>query len=853
PNGELYATWAVYDDWGSGVYGEDAIGFNKSTNGGGDWGIERRILNIQGIRDSWTHKNPQGPNAPIGVNSFPAMAVDRSGGIWNGSIYLVWADKRNGDPDILLSKSTNGGTTWSSPIRVNDDVIGNGKDQWFPWITVSPYGLINIVFCDSRNDPNNQLTEVWVAQSSDGGQTFANFKASDVAFTPYPIPGYRPGYMGDYIGITSKAGKAYACWMDNRNFGTYQVFVDIIDTYQAYLLALAYSNKSIDSDATAHNSGRRLVRDTSGNYHLVFGSGGEIFYRKLIGSTWQTPQRLSSGNGNDKFPSVTIRNSRIYVTWQRKSGTTHDLYFHKSDDGGATWPSANRKTLATSVGSADPLPVIAAYDAGAPTYKVILVYRKSDGLYWRGSTSESASSWSTAAKVSGTGSASKGPALNYFNGVANVTWDENNQIYQSSYNGSWSSQFSVSSGASGTTNHKNASSAFVAQGNLHVAWEALDTPVLEMQVVLHRVKVGSSWSAQFYEITHNDDIFHPSITGHTADDASLVFYRVGGNVIYKARFDGSTWTNPQYVKLGANYPSASIANPPGAAAKVVWTEIAGPPHKVEIDPNLTLQKVVTEVAADGSVEILNSVGWTYFRRAVLEDTLSGGSIAIQMSEITLTTEDGSVFWVPFTPAPDSLFALDRNSLWDLLTTMPVTLPADVLTIDFDRVMFSENSSKLGMSESSVEYIVQIVEPRTGTPLFTFPAIKPVEDGLFKLEDRVSQNIQMLANKEVALKLKINGLKSAIAGENLALIHVYRLEESVQPKMLAQQSGQTNSASPRSFALEQNYPNPFNPSTEIKYELPENGHVTLTIFNIIGQRVRTLVDEQLPAGYYNALW
>lgn len=59
--------------------------------------------------------------------------------------------------------------------------------------------------------------------------------------------------------------------------------------------------------------------------------------------------------------------------------------------------------------------------------------------------------------------------------------------------------------------------------------------------------------------------------------------------------------------------------------------------------------------------------------------------------------------------------------------------------------------------------------------------------------------------------------------------------------------------PEQFALHQNYPNPFNPTTEIKYELPENGFITLNIFNVTGQRIRTLVDEPKNAGYHSVLW
>lgn len=56
--------------------------------------------------------------------------------------------------------------------------------------------------------------------------------------------------------------------------------------------------------------------------------------------------------------------------------------------------------------------------------------------------------------------------------------------------------------------------------------------------------------------------------------------------------------------------------------------------------------------------------------------------------------------------------------------------------------------------------------------------------------------------------------------------------------------------PLSSSLFQNYPNPFNPSTTIRYELPSRVHVTLTIFNTLGQQVAVLVNETQEPGYHN---
>ena len=57
--------------------------------------------------------------------------------------------------------------------------------------------------------------------------------------------------------------------------------------------------------------------------------------------------------------------------------------------------------------------------------------------------------------------------------------------------------------------------------------------------------------------------------------------------------------------------------------------------------------------------------------------------------------------------------------------------------------------------------------------------------------------------------------------------------------------------PTEYNLFQNYPNPFNPSTKIKFALPVAAHVRLEVFNLLGQSIEVLVDEEKSAGYYNA--
>jgi len=63
----------------------------------------------------------------------------------------------------------------------------------------------------------------------------------------------------------------------------------------------------------------------------------------------------------------------------------------------------------------------------------------------------------------------------------------------------------------------------------------------------------------------------------------------------------------------------------------------------------------------------------------------------------------------------------------------------------------------------------------------------------------------------------------------------------------------NAGLPSEYGLSQNYPNPFNPATRIDFQLPEKNYVTLRIYDILGNLVSTLVDQEMDAGFHSISW
>ncbi|MFP5378077.1 MAG: sialidase family protein, partial [Acidimicrobiia bacterium] len=145
---------------------------------------------------------------------FPSLAAGP-----DGVLYAAWADGRNGDEDVFLRRSDDGGRSWAGPVRVNDNAVGDGTSQYLPRVAVAPGGRVDVLYLDRRRDPDDVMTEARLATSDDGGARFDGVVVSSRAFDSRVGPLIDPAIpidFGSRLGLVSDDGGLVAAWTDTR-------------------------------------------------------------------------------------------------------------------------------------------------------------------------------------------------------------------------------------------------------------------------------------------------------------------------------------------------------------------------------------------------------------------------------------------------------------------------------------------------------------------------------------------------------------------------------------------------------------------------------------------------------------
>jgi hypothetical protein len=213
---------ALYVFWRDFSRGRNRVA--KSTDGGLTYSAPRTVV-------SYRESPSPFPGSAFRNGNIPAGAVDPV----DGTVYLSYMDYHATNPDedcpeageepiegqvcdadVMLVRSTDGGATWSEPIRVNQDPVGNGKDQFQQQLAVTDSGQLNMMWFDRRNDPANFYIDTFFARSNDGGATWSETRVTKQMWDPSINPPISPSgeFIGDYQGLAATDCSAVPFWQD---------------------------------------------------------------------------------------------------------------------------------------------------------------------------------------------------------------------------------------------------------------------------------------------------------------------------------------------------------------------------------------------------------------------------------------------------------------------------------------------------------------------------------------------------------------------------------------------------------------------------------------------------------------
>ena len=234
PHGEVYVTW--YDN----QLGD--IMQVKSTDRGQTFTPARPIASITGVNDQF-------PGQEFRNLSIPTSAVDGKGNVYvavasqnaegapavGGQLEQSPKHPHVNDPrdegaagettgkpgsgaDIVLFKSTDGGNTYTGPVRVNHDIKTGDADQFQPWMAVTPKGQVDVSYFDRRNDHNGLFIDTYLSRSNDGGQHFKDTRVTHRVWDPRinPPTSTSGEFIGDYQGIVADDKFAIPFWNDTQ-------------------------------------------------------------------------------------------------------------------------------------------------------------------------------------------------------------------------------------------------------------------------------------------------------------------------------------------------------------------------------------------------------------------------------------------------------------------------------------------------------------------------------------------------------------------------------------------------------------------------------------------------------------
>jgi hypothetical protein len=307
----------------------------------------------------------------------------------NGTVHYVYAAHGAGsdEADIYYVRSTNNGSTWSTPIRLNTD--SSGKAQWMPSLRVTPSGGVEASWYDRRNTTNGTNYQRFARVSTDNGATWGADESLSSVMIPQPTqpdPAIQACFAGDYNYTTANDFSGFDTWTDGRvsNFATPTEKVFFRGTALTRLYSLRDGNSSgpadYSFDLTSQQPGDLPV---SGDWN---GDGVDTvgFYRPTTASFYLRNSN-SSGPADIVFAFGSSEDRPVAGDWNEDGIDTIGVY--RPSNGVfylRNFNSSGPPQYQFAYGNTEDLPIAGDWNnSGTDT---IGLYRPSTGVFYLSNT-----------------------------------------------------------------------------------------------------------------------------------------------------------------------------------------------------------------------------------------------------------------------------------------------------------------------------------------------------------------------------------------------------------------------------------------------------------------------------------
>jgi photosystem II stability/assembly factor-like uncharacterized protein len=809
---------AVYVVTNSGNSFASNYTFYLSTDGGQNFN-QQSFQSFAGYVGS----NVNGRNSVENMRTrpYPFIAADNSYGLYRGRLYLVYASNTpagNGNkPDIFCRYSTNQGVSWSSAVVINDDPNTTTHNQWMPAIWCDKEtGKLYAKWFDTRNVPTSDSAEVYASYSDDGGITWS--ENQNLSTSKFKIDcstcggGGTPRYQGDYDAITSNSVTSMAVWSDFRygNFGSFVAYFPDFAMTVAQTADTVKPNESVDIVVTVPAV---KLYDNTVKFTTVSEPPANFIY--------EYPQ----GGSLTSFPDSVI----LRINANNVASDHYNIRIFGSGPNGTPVHERTVELLVT-----DPLTTVLQPNGGETLYvgtaypiRWESIFVDTVNLEY---STDSGSSWvvienGVSRSLANSAESDSPFGINQYDWVIPNTTSANCLLRISDTNDPL--LFDVSD------------SPFTIEAGPVPGWTEQSSGVSVSINCVDIVDTSLAWAGtsdgQTLKTTDGGQVWQPTIGSPGSDISSIsalseqkAFVTIhDGNTaqIKRTVFSGISWstvyenTDPDaklnsVVMLNEDVGYA-IGDPIGGQWLILKTTDGG----TNWNDISTLSQNGTEKGLSNSAIWLDDMnGWFGTNNSSTYRTTDGG-LTWTSSATTFQTSRG----VSFTDMDNGVVAGEEIN-W---------------TTDGGNSWFTKTSQLSGevVSTSASGQIPGKFFFVTGNEVY----ITNNNGDDFTLNFSQTETLNFI-DMDVIQVGENHWITGYTVGDNGTISKYKELYLVTDVKY-------DHAFTPGSFSLEQNYPNPFNPNTRIRYNIEEMGLVTLKIYDVLGNEVMILVNEEKPSGSY----